>query len=188
MRSSSSSDISQSGLRLVWHWRCSSTRASGVGISSASASRCAAMECLSSPRRRTAAGSRSRHTSRSSRNSSAFWRHRKRAILSISSPSGARRSPRRVSATGSATDAGKLASLAARRTGCGKRVWSGLIELDCSPFEIMALTGHRTMKEIERYGREYLRERAATQSFDKWIDRHAAAAPEAEAQVKSLGS
>jgi integrase len=63
-----------------------------------------------------------------------------------------------------------------------------LIELDCSPFEIMALTGHRTMKEIERYGREYLRERAATHIFDKWIERHAAAAPEAEAQVKSLGS
>jgi hypothetical protein len=63
-----------------------------------------------------------------------------------------------------------------------------LIELDCSPFEIMALTGHSTMKEIERYGREYLRERAATHIFDKWVARHAAAAPEAEAKVKSLSS
>jgi integrase len=63
-----------------------------------------------------------------------------------------------------------------------------MIELDCTPFEIMAVTGHRTMKEVERYGREYLRERAATSVFDKWIAKHAAAAPLAEAQVKSLES
>jgi integrase len=63
-----------------------------------------------------------------------------------------------------------------------------MIELDCSPFQIMAVTGHRTMKEIERYGREYLRQRAASHVFDKWIAKHAAAAPEAEAQVRSLGS
>jgi hypothetical protein len=31
-----------------------------------------------------------------------------------------------------------------------------MIELNCTPFEIMAVTGHRTMKEVERYGREYL--------------------------------
>ena len=52
----------------------------------------------------------------------------------------------------------------------------------------MAVTGHRTMKEVERYGREYLRERAALNVFEKWIDKHAATAPGAEAQVKSLGS
>ena len=55
-----------------------------------------------------------------------------------------------------------------------------MIELDCTPFEIMAVTGHRTMKEIERYGREYLRERAALHVFDKWIAKHAAAAQVAE--------
>ena len=52
----------------------------------------------------------------------------------------------------------------------------------------MAVTGHRTMKEVERYGREYLRERAALNVFEKWIDKHAATAPGAEAQVKSPGS
>jgi hypothetical protein len=40
------------------------------------------------------------------------------------------------------------------------------------------------MKEIERYGREYLRERAAAHIFDKWIERHAAAASEAEAKAQ----
>ena len=34
-----------------------------------------------------------------------------------------------------------------------------------TPFEIMAVTGHRTMKEIERYGRHYLRERASRLSL-----------------------
>jgi integrase len=63
-----------------------------------------------------------------------------------------------------------------------------MIELDCSPFEIMAATGYRTMKEVERYGREYLRERAASHVFDKWIDKHVATAPGAETQIKSLGS
>ena len=63
-----------------------------------------------------------------------------------------------------------------------------MIELDCSPFEIMAVTGHRTMKEVERYGREYLRERAALNVFEKWVEKHAATAPGAEAQVKSLKS
>jgi hypothetical protein len=63
-----------------------------------------------------------------------------------------------------------------------------MIELDCSPFEIMAVTGHRTMKEIERYGREYLRERAALNIFERWIAKHAATAREAETQVKALGS
>jgi integrase len=63
-----------------------------------------------------------------------------------------------------------------------------MIELDCSPFEIMALTGHRTMKEVERYGREYLRERAALNVFEKWLNKHAATAQDAEAKVKSLGS
>jgi hypothetical protein len=52
----------------------------------------------------------------------------------------------------------------------------------------MAATGYRTMKEVERYGREYLRERAASHVFDKWIDKHVATAPGAETQIKSLGS
>jgi integrase len=50
-----------------------------------------------------------------------------------------------------------------------------LIQLDCSPHQIMAITGHRTVKEIERYGREYLREQAAEQVLEKWLARHEAA-------------
>ena len=61
-----------------------------------------------------------------------------------------------------------------------------MIEEDCTPFEIMAVTGHRTMKEIERYGRDYLRERAAESVFDKRLARHAASVSEAEAHVGAL--
>jgi integrase len=57
---------------------------------------------------------------------------------------------------------------------------------DHTPFEIMAVTGHRTMKEIERYGRQYLRERAAEAVFDKWLSKHGAAGTTDEARMKVL--
>jgi integrase len=55
-----------------------------------------------------------------------------------------------------------------------------------TPFEIMAVTGHRTMKEIERYGRQYLREQAAEAAFDKWLARHGAAGTADEVRMKAL--
>lgn len=57
---------------------------------------------------------------------------------------------------------------------------------DHTPFEIMAVTGHRTTKEVERYGREYLRERAAEAVFDKWLTKHAVAGSAAEAKMEAL--
>ncbi|WP_048708099.1 tyrosine-type recombinase/integrase [Microvirga massiliensis] len=57
---------------------------------------------------------------------------------------------------------------------------------DHTPFEIMAVTGHRTMKEIERYGRQYLRERAAEAVFDKWHAKHGVAGTADEARMKAL--
>jgi integrase len=48
-----------------------------------------------------------------------------------------------------------------------------LIEEDFTPHQIMAVTGHRTLKEIDRYAREYLREQAATRILDSWLERYA---------------
>jgi hypothetical protein len=47
-----------------------------------------------------------------------------------------------------------------------------LIQANCSFHEIMAITGHRSKKEIERYGREYMRGVAMEGAFDKWLARH----------------
>ena len=48
-----------------------------------------------------------------------------------------------------------------------------LIQEDFSPHQIMAVTGHRTLKEIDRYAREYVREQAAEQILERWVERHA---------------
>ena len=47
-----------------------------------------------------------------------------------------------------------------------------MIMADFSFFQIMAITGHRSKREIERYGREYMREVAMEGAFGKWLDRH----------------
>jgi hypothetical protein len=47
-----------------------------------------------------------------------------------------------------------------------------MIRRDFSVFQIMAVTGHRTRKEIDRYGREYAREHAMEDGFAKWQERH----------------
>ncbi len=47
-----------------------------------------------------------------------------------------------------------------------------LIMDGCTPHQIMAITGHRTLKEIDRYAREYLREHAALQVLDAWISKY----------------
>jgi integrase len=48
-----------------------------------------------------------------------------------------------------------------------------LIQEDFTPHQIMAVTGHRTLKEIDRYARDYLREQAATRILDCWLEKHA---------------
>lgn len=44
-----------------------------------------------------------------------------------------------------------------------------LIRANCTVFEIMSITGHRSRKEIERYGREFMRGTAMEGAFDKWL-------------------
>lgn len=50
-----------------------------------------------------------------------------------------------------------------------------LIMDGCTPHQIMAVTGHQTLKEVDRYAREYLRESAALQVYDRWRSQHAVA-------------
>ena len=45
----------------------------------------------------------------------------------------------------------------------------------CTPHEVMAVTGHRTLKEIDRYAREYLRQSAADSVREKWLAKHSTA-------------
>ena len=45
----------------------------------------------------------------------------------------------------------------------------------CTPHEVMAVTGHRTLKEIDRYAREFLRETAADSVHDKWLVKYGGA-------------
>jgi integrase len=42
-----------------------------------------------------------------------------------------------------------------------------LAEADCSPHQIQAITGHKTLKEVERYTREANQKRLAKQAFRK---------------------
>ena len=48
-----------------------------------------------------------------------------------------------------------------------------LITEGCTPHQIMAITGHQTLKEVDRYAREYLRESAALQVYEQWRSEHA---------------
>jgi integrase len=62
-----------------------------------------------------------------------------------------------------------------------------MIKDDCSPFEIMSVTGHRTMKEIERYGRDFGRSQAAREVFENWVRKHGPAAQADEVRLASIG-
>jgi integrase len=56
---------------------------------------------------------------------------------------------------------------------------AGVVELirrKYTPQQIMAVSGHKTMKEIDRYAREYLRQQAAEQVLDEWLKLYASAA------------
>jgi integrase len=56
--------------------------------------------------------------------------------------------------------------------GLRKTALVDMIMTDFSFLQIMAVTGHRSKKEIERYGREYMREVAMEAGFEKWLERH----------------
>jgi integrase len=62
-----------------------------------------------------------------------------------------------------------------------------MVRDDCSPFEIMSVTGHRTMKEIERYGRDFGRSEAAKQVFENWLRKHRPAAHADEVRLMVFG-
>jgi hypothetical protein len=48
--------------------------------------------------------------------------------------------------------------------------FENLIIKRCSVHEIVAITGHRSTREIERYGREFMREISAEAVFDRWLE------------------
>lgn len=57
-----------------------------------------------------------------------------------------------------------------RRLGCHglrKAMARRLAELGCSSAQIMAVTGHQTSREVDRYTRAYSREQAATAAFER---------------------
>lgn len=43
-----------------------------------------------------------------------------------------------------------------------------LIERGCNPHEVMAVTGHQTLKEVDRYARGYFREKKKPEVYAKW--------------------
>ena len=43
-----------------------------------------------------------------------------------------------------------------------------LAEIGCTTRQIMAITGHKTMKEVERYTEEYRRLEASFEAFKMW--------------------
>jgi integrase len=43
-----------------------------------------------------------------------------------------------------------------------------LIERGCDPHDVMAVTGHQTLKEIDRYAKAYFREKKKTDVYSKW--------------------
>ncbi len=51
-----------------------------------------------------------------------------------------------------------------------------LVSEDYTPHDIMAVTGHRTLKEIDRYSREYARQQRAEAILDKWMKKYEQAA------------
>lgn len=44
-----------------------------------------------------------------------------------------------------------------------------LIERGCDPHDVMAVTGHQTLKEIDRYAKGYFREKKKANVYSKWI-------------------
>ena len=44
-----------------------------------------------------------------------------------------------------------------------------LILMDLSVHQIMAITGHRTAKEIDRYGRDYMRSLASEEGYQRYV-------------------
>lgn len=44
----------------------------------------------------------------------------------------------------------------------------------CTPHQIMSVTGHQTLKEIDRYARKFMREQAADEVLSIWLSKHAA--------------
>jgi integrase len=51
-----------------------------------------------------------------------------------------------------------------------------LVSEDYTPHQIMAITGHKTLKEIDRYSREYARQQAAEGVLEKWLKKYEQAA------------
>jgi integrase len=43
-----------------------------------------------------------------------------------------------------------------------------LIERGCDPHDVMAVTGHQTLKEIDRYAKAYFREKKKADVYKKW--------------------
>jgi integrase len=43
-----------------------------------------------------------------------------------------------------------------------------LIERGCNPHDVMAVTGHQTLKEIDRYAKAYFREKKKVDVYAKW--------------------
>lgn len=43
-----------------------------------------------------------------------------------------------------------------------------LIERGCDPHDVMAVTGHQTLKEIDRYAKGYFREKKKADVYSKW--------------------
>ena len=52
-----------------------------------------------------------------------------------------------------------------RKAGVCRLIMHGL-----SVHQIMAITGHRTPKEIDRYGRDYMRSVASEQGYQRYLD------------------
>ena len=52
--------------------------------------------------------------------------------------------------------------------GLRKAAAGRLAEIGCTTHQIMAITGHKTMKEVERYTEEYRRLEAAFEAFEIW--------------------
>lgn len=56
--------------------------------------------------------------------------------------------------------------------GLRKTAVVNMITADFTFFQIMCITGHRSKKEIERYGRDYMRELAMEAAYEKWVRTH----------------
>jgi integrase len=52
--------------------------------------------------------------------------------------------------------------------GIRKTTASVLAEMGCTPYQIMAITGHTSLKEVERYTIEAEQKRLASGAMEKW--------------------